>query len=199
VLSRPIVTLLDATPDAEAKIVHAARTCTNSHDKSTPESDARLLKSIIKRGHLSVLEHAYASFECTFSRVVLAQISRHRHLSLSVESERYCKVSGNSLFLPDEQSGEFSWELACWLDESYRHYCKALELGLPKQIARYVLPNATLTTAVVTANFRSWRELLQKRLGPEVQPEFRELSRQIRDHLLVVAPVVFEEFSEQGS
>lgn len=50
----------------------------------------RLVKYCIKFGHFSVIEHAVISFlvQC-FSHDVLVQLSRHRHLSLSVQSQRY--------------------------------------------------------------------------------------------------------------
>jgi thymidylate synthase (FAD) len=204
VLCRPIVTLLDATPDAEAKIVHAARTCTNSHSKSTPESDLRLLKSLIAKGHHSTFEHASATFEITCSRVVLAEITRHRHLSFSVESQRYVKYNypkwSESVYCPPELDSGDGWnDFTLGLHDGFERYQELMQQGVPAQLARYVLPNATLTKMVVTGNLRSWYEYLKKRLAKGVQPEHYAVAAGIRDHLLVVAPVVFSEFSEVSS
>lgn len=48
------------------------------------------LKKIIKKGHESVLEHINLTFHCKdFSRAMLQELARHRHISLSVESTRH--------------------------------------------------------------------------------------------------------------
>ena len=66
---------------------------------SKPDFDKfRIAKGCAKTGHMSVYEHAYFTFHVSgISRACLAQLSRHRHLSLSVRSQRYCDESGNGV------------------------------------------------------------------------------------------------------
>ena len=77
-------------------------------------------------------------------------------------------------------------------------YRKLLEKGVPKQIARYVLPNATRTRMVVSANIREWRHIIKLRLHSSAQPEMRELMQQIYDQLVEVFPQSLEGVLEEG-
>jgi thymidylate synthase (FAD) len=193
----PEVKLLAATPDALAVIVQAARTCYAS-EASSPESDQRLIRSLIRRGHESVLEHASATFEITCSRVVTHELVRHRIAAYSQRSQRYVRENEPTYFTPPELTGE---KLDLY-DEAIRSawgaYAKLLASGVAPQIARYVLPNAALTTIVATWNFREIRHVLKLRLAPAAQPEMREVARQIRALVLEIAPPIFEGIDEVG-
>jgi thymidylate synthase (FAD) len=203
VLFRPVVDILYYTPDSESKIVYDARICTRSHDKSTPESDLRVLRDCVHQGH-SVVEHVHASFEILCSRACSHELVRYRMCSIAQESQRWVK--------PDDPEAFFIPPRVARLDEIHvEHYKRRMREslddynyflacdGVKKEDARYLLRNAQLTTMVMTANFREWLHILRQRLPKHVLPETRMVAEQIRDHLLVVAPVVFEEFSEVSS
>lgn len=55
-------------------------------------SGSETVQKAVEAGHLSVLEHCYASFEITVSTSVLLQLTRHRHLSFTVQSSRGCEL-----------------------------------------------------------------------------------------------------------
>lgn len=144
------------------------------------------IQHIIKSGHLSVLEHCYASFEVECSVRVLGQLTRHRHLSFTCKSARGSKF--DVLELPH---GDF----AVFKDLSgvvMIPYQKALEEGVPEQDAAYLLPQGVRTSIVVTGNFRAWFEYLPKRLCRRAMPEHRELAEQIHKELAKAVPEVFD-------
>ena len=77
-------------------------------------------------------------------------------------------------------------------------YKQLRERGIPKEDARFVLPNATATRIVVTMNFRSWRHFIKVRaLDPHSQWEIRELANRILDELYKVAPSVFQDLIDE--
>lgn len=47
---------------------------------------------------------------------------------------------------------------ACWIA-----YSKLIDIGIKKEDARYVLPNAAYTEICVTGNFREWHSFLELR------------------------------------
>ena len=144
------------------------------------------IQHIINSGHLSVLEHCYASFEVECSVRVLGQLTRHRHLSFTCKSARGSKF--DVLELPH---GDF----AIFKDLSevvMIPYQKAIEEGVPEQDAAYLLPQGVRTSIVVTGNFRAWFEYLPKRLCRRAMPEHRELAEQIHKELAKAVPEVFD-------
>lgn len=144
------------------------------------------IQHIINSGHLSVLEHCYASFEVECSVRVLGQLTRHRHLSFTCKSARGSKF--DVLELPH---GDF----AVFKDLSgvaMIPYQKALEEGVSEQDAAYLLPQGVRTSIVVTGNFRAWFEYLPKRLCRRAMPEHRELAEQIHKELAKAVPEVFD-------
>lgn len=143
------------------------------------------IQHIIKSGHLSVLEHCYASFEVECSVRVLGQLTRHRHLSFTCKSARGSKF--DVLELPHGDFVVFK-DLG---DVVMIPYQKALEEGVPEQDAAYLLPQGVRTSIVVTGNFRAWFEYLPKRLCRRAMPEHRELAEAIQKELAKAAPEIF--------
>ena len=144
------------------------------------------IQHIINSGHLSVLEHCYASFEVECSVRVLGQLTRHRHLSFTCKSARGSKF--DVLELPHGDFAVFK-DLSC---VAMLPYQKALEEGVPEQDAAYLLPQGVRTSIVVTGNFRAWFEYLPKRLCRRAMPEHRELAEQIHKELAKAVPEVFD-------
>lgn len=143
------------------------------------------IQHIIKSGHLSVLEHCYASFEVECSVRVLGQLTRHRHLSFTCKSARGSKF--DVLELPHGDFAVFK-DLS---DVVMLPYQKALEECVPEQDAAYLLPQGVRTSIVVTGNFRAWFEYLPKRLCRRAMPEHRELAEAIQKELAKAAPEIF--------
>lgn len=175
-----IATLVSVTPNYMELLKLA---CSKPYGNDVSDKG---IQHIINSGHLSVLEHCYASFEVECSVRVLGQLTRHRHMSFTCKSARGSKF--DVLELPH---GDF----AVFKDLSgvvMIPYQKALEEGVPEQDAAYLLPQGVRTSIVVTGNFRAWFEYLPKRLCKRAMPEHRELAGQIHKELAKAVPEVFD-------
>ncbi|OGV67744.1 MAG: thymidylate synthase, flavin-dependent [Lentisphaerae bacterium RIFOXYC12_FULL_60_16] len=191
------VELVAITPDAEAVIERAARTCYQSADRATTDSAAAFLPKLLAMGHESPFEHAYATFRIAgCSRAASHQLVRHRLMAVSQRSQRY--VSEKSFdyvvppSVPDSLRGEFEADM-----ESIRQlYVKWKSYGLRNEDARFVLPNACTTELVISANFREFRHIFKVRLTPHAQWEIRAICRQMLESLAREAPTVFRDIRE---
>lgn len=158
----------------------------------------RGIKSIIESGHLSVLEHCYASFLVKCSVRVLGQLTRHRHLSFTVKSARgstFDKVvtpQGMYDFAAKHGVDKERFDKFCTHHPMLEAYHDAIADGLKEQDAAYFLPQGVETSLVVTGNFRAWYEYLPKRLCKRAMPEHRELAKMIQERLADAAPEVFD-------
>ena len=95
------VRLIAYTPDPERLIAGAAKNCYSSTDVDgifeglTDEKVTSFLGMLTEIGHESPIEHVSFSFAIEgVSRSLLAQITRHRIASFSVQSQRYVKERG---------------------------------------------------------------------------------------------------------
>lgn len=169
--------LISITPNAMSLLKRAAGQCYQK------EASDAVIHHIIEAGHLSVLEHCYATFEVSCSIVVLLQLTRHRHLSFTVQSSRGSKLKTTY----DTDHPAIDGEVARIMDE----YEKLIERGYSKEDAAYVLPKAAEYKLVVTGNFRAWFEYLSKRLCKRASKEHQELAQKIYQILVVTYPQVF--------
>lgn len=188
--------LIAHTPEPELLIELAARMCYRSEDRIGDGTAARMISTLIARGHESPLEHASATLLVTTDRAIMAELTRHRLASFSVESTRYVRYDDEiSVVEPTGMTtcGQHLWCAAC--EEAETAYRLSLAEGNAPETARSVLPLCLATSLVVTANLREWRHILKLRLATAAHPQMRELARLIRDALIVVAPTVFGEFA----
>ncbi len=188
------VELLAVTPDAEKVIEEAGRTCYMSHGRGGDTSAARFIRMLVGRGHLSVLEHATATFRIKgMSRAATHQIVRHRLCSFSQRSQRYVRESGQAPVLPpsirdnDRAAACFREAMAA----AQQAYDRLLELGVPREDARFVMPNAIPSEIVISANFRELRHIIEVRGSRGAQWEIRAMATQILRNMKRVAPNVF--------
>lgn len=172
--------------------VHAMSQCYgfNTTEKS--------LINACKAGHLSLLEHAYATFDIEMSQKCLAQITRHRQLSFTVKSTRGTDFSDGGYF----DSHEHDWtgvinrtliseDINRMIEEGIKNYQRLIENRIPYQIAAYVLPLATNVTMTVTGNLRAWLEYLPKRLCKRASREHQAIAREIYKQLNKAYPDLF--------
>lgn len=176
-------------------------------------SDAeRLFRHITRSGHTSTLEHISYTFAVEgVSRSLLAQLTRHRQFSFSVQSQRYVrfgsgdKSGGFDHVVPPtvaasdkrgtvEQHGEIvetnADELFAYAMETAQAVYDALrKLGIPAEDARFVLPNAASCNLVITANLRAILEFYRKRQkGKGAQWEIADFAEHIRSAVVAVDP-----------
>ena len=160
----------------EALLEHAGRICYGSAARGEP---GRFLRSRVREGHESIIEHASVTFEISgISRACSHQLVRHRIASYSQESQRYVDMSAPEFVVPpsveDDPQAMVVWdEFVAQVGDTYHQLRK---LGVRKEDARFVLPNAAATRIIVTMNFRSLRHFFSVRCERAAQWEIRELA-----------------------
>lgn len=155
---------------------------------SNPTENFRIVKGCKATGHKSVLEHISFTFYVKgMSRACLAQLSRHRHISLSVMSQRYVPMDNFGYNNP------FYGEDAEIFDDMMRDAANNYRIlkeyhGAKNEDARAVLPNACWTELYLTMNARSLIEISHLRLCSRAQSEIRELFTRIKAEVATVCP-----------
>lgn len=219
------VTLLAYTPSPEHTVASAAKLCYSSSDIEaltdglTDEKAASFVEMLSEIGHESPIEHASFTFGIEgVSRALLAQITRHRLASYSVQSQRYVKENNFSFVTPPEiqadddalkafndamKSAEESYhKIASLL--SARYIKENLDKGMDEKAAiraaekkaiedaRFVLPNACETKMIMTINARSLMNFFRHRCCNRAQWEIRAVADQMLSLVLQVAPDLFK-------
>lgn len=174
----PTVKLISMTQDPMEVLKTAAGMCYQK------KANDKVIKHIIECGHLSVLEHCYATFEITCSVTVLLQLTRHRHLSFTCQSTRGSRLTSYY------ETGVH--DVDCSLAEQMDFYNEACDNpDIPLEDAAYQLPKGAEYKLVVTGNFRAWFEYLPKRMCMRASKEHRLLASMIHDVLFFKCPEVF--------
>ena len=219
------VRLIAHTPEPEKVVAAAAKLCysdahiTDLLDGLDEEKTARFLTMLSDLGHASPIEHASFTFGIEgVSRTLLAQITRHRIASFSVQSQRYVRLDDFRYVIPPEIEAipEAKAAFIESMNEDTRRYldlvqkledghtARLMAEGLPEkqarakaskqanEDARFVLPNACETKMVVTMNARSLMNFFELRCCQRAQWEIREVADQMLRLCLSVAPHLFK-------
>jgi thymidylate synthase (FAD) len=188
------VELIAITPDPQGVIEQAGRTCYLSFDKMDGDSSAGFIQRLIKMGHESPLEHAYATFRISnCSRAMTHQLVRHRLMAVSQQSQRYVDEGGFTYVVPESMPSEFVDDFHQDMQIIQRMYDKWRDRGLLKEDARFVLPNACTSEIVVSADFREWRHIFKLRTSPKAQWEIRKACQAMLAILRHHAPDCFDD------
>lgn len=218
------VELLAYTPIPEKLTAAAAKLCYSPSDIGhildglDEEKTASYVEMISSLGHESVIEHANFTFGIEgVSRTLLAQITRHRIASFSVQSQRYVREGAFSYVVPPEieQIPEAKAEYMRAMEEAQAHYTalsvllkerhlrENLKQGMSEkkaaskaekaaiEDARFVLPNACETKIMMTLNARSLKNFFSLRCCERAQWEIRALAWEMLRLCRGVAPHLF--------
>ena len=218
-LIKPSHEILFISPKPLEIIEAAGRTCYKSEDKITEGSAEKFVRMIIKRGHLSVIEHASMRVRFICDRGVTHEIVRHRLAAYSQESTRYCNYKGGVTFIippwidwkPGEYKADRIYEMnqeefqnldpyvetadIMWLnfmEKAEGIYRRLLNKGWSPQQARSVLPNSLKTEIIMTANLREWMHVFKLRASKAAHPQMRELMCPLLEEVYTKIPVLFE-------
>ncbi len=148
---------------------------------------------------LLALHHGSATFLFEgISRTCTHQLVRHRLASFSQESQRYVDLSkgGWRAIVPDAvaETPEAMAELAEFWQIAEEKYARLRSLGIRKEDARFLLPNAAETRIVTTMNFAAWSHFLWLRaIDKAAQWEIRAMGQAVLKMLNAIAPDVFQE------
>lgn len=181
------------TPDAEAHIGLQASECYDS--KTDRESCLRRAGHCVDSGHLATLRFAYATFRITgISRVCSHQLVRVAHAGILQRSQRFVKETSVEYvdppaFLDLPVHLRVAWAQVQASAEAV--YLAAIDTGMKKEDARYILPQGCTTSLRITGNFQMWRDLLANRTTKHAQWEVRDVALEIQSLLAEHAPRVF--------
>lgn len=169
----------------------------------TKKDQQAFVERVMSMGHESVLEHASFTFLIEgVSRVLLAQLTRHRIASFSVQSQRYVSYAGGFGYivppairaLGEDAVKEYEGQMA-QMQEWYEGWQKRLGDAGEKsnEDARFVLPNACETRVLLTMNARELRHFFSLRMCSRAQWEIRRLAQSMFEACCRVAPVLFRD------
>lgn len=194
------VKLLEYTPDPERVVAAAARLCYSADgaeeiaEKMTQAKIYDLIDKIRKSGHMSPFEHVSFTFAIEgVSRVFTHQLVRHRIASYDQQSQRYVD-SNNFEYITPESIQKNEDALRVYkeaMDILNVTYHKLTELGIPKEDARFALPNSAETKIVLTMNARSLRHFFSLRCCNRAQWEIRAVANEMLEQAAKVAPLLF--------
>ncbi len=218
------VTLITHTPIPEkvvassAKLCYSAATIDTLMDGLTEEKSAAFVDMLSEIGHESPIEHASFTFGVEgVSRSLLAQLTRHRMASYSVQSQRYVREKMFDYVLPPEIEAipEAAEEYRKAMEEDQAHYDRLTAILKDKHLtemldngmdekdanraaekkaiedARFVLPNACATKLIMTMNARSLMNFFHHRCCNRAQWEIRELAEEMYKLCVKAAPHLF--------
>ena len=203
---------------AAAKLCYSDTGAMDLMEGLTDEKAQQFVEMLAGLGHESPIEHASFTFAVEgVSRSLLAQITRHRLASFSVQSQRYVKLTQFAYVTPPEiacdaqalalydktmaDCVEAYRKLADMLEQ--RHYRDFLAQGMSEkqarqkaekkaiEDARFVLPNASETKLVMTMNARELLHFFRLRCCSRAQWEIRDLARAMVQAVYPVSPALF--------
>ena len=121
------------------------------------EKDKKLIKKVFLSGHRSLLEHTVATFAFTDVPVTVEQfLIEHRLCSFTVKSRRYVNYTDTGFYIPEGLSDEKKAQYTAHMQRLFSAYTRLVELGVPMEDARFVLPYCFLSNFYATANVREW-------------------------------------------
>ncbi len=218
------VRIIAHTPEPEKTVAAAAKLCYASSDidtlldNLTPEKTESFITMLSTIGHESPIEHASFTFAIEgVSRSLLAQITRHRIASYSVQSQRYVNKSSFSYIVPPaiEAIPQAKAEFTEAMEQDRQHYISLTEIlkkshterlvaegktqseaekaaeKMAIEDARAVLPNACDTRIIMTMNARSLKNFFRQRCCNRAQWEIRNLATAMLLEVKKVAPKLF--------
>jgi thymidylate synthase (FAD) len=191
-ISKPTI---EECSSAEELVAYCARV-SNPANQNNHSTSAKLIRYLINNAHWSPLEMVHMTMEINTTRDIARQILRHRSFSFQEFSQRYAdptkalgfvtrearlqdaKNRQNSIET-DDQDIESLWRSIQELiiDDAYRQYTKAINMGIAKEQARALLPEGLTESRIYMAgSLRSWVHYCDLRRANGTQKEHRQIA-----------------------
>lgn len=193
-------TLLSYTPEPDRVVATAARLCYSPLPAEelwaglTVEQQKGFLTKLWSYGHYSPFEHVTFTFAITgVSRALSHQLVRHRIASYAQRSQRYINEAEFNVVTPPmiHSDSRAEAEFTMVIRQIREGYKRLIDLGMSKEDARYLLPNACETQLIMSMNARSLFNFFALRCCRRAQWEIRELAWELRRQVVKVAPLIF--------
>lgn len=209
---------LDDAMASDLSVVNSARVSFAKRKEVMEESDAGLIRFLMRERHGTPFEHNAFRFHVRCPLFVAREWFRHRIGSFNEESARYHELEGD-FYVPaaadvrsqvgkpgaytfepvDAATAEaFRIDLGEFYERTYRLYQEFLERGIAKELARSVLPMGTFTQFYWTVNARSLMNFVSLRNAPTAQYEIRRYAEAVEPFLAELMPVTYEAFVAGG-
>lgn len=210
-----VCTLVDSF-GSDDRTVRAARVSTKG-TAATDEEAAGLVRFLMDNRHASPFEHSGASFLIEAPIFVAREWHRHRTQSYNETSGRY-RILPTEFYMPPTKRplvqhgkpGAYTLTVddTIYMDtymaslDAYFYaasqYQKLLDKGVAREVARNVLPVATYTSWIATANLRNWLNFLSLRTTEQAQWEIRQLANQVEVALNKLFPITLDAWHHAG-
>jgi thymidylate synthase (FAD) len=195
------VLLVAHTPDPDRLCAQAAlvskwpKGFSEFRDLWNDKTDLQHLTDALEKGHVSVIEHASFTFSLEgISRACSHQLVRHRLASYTQQSQRYVELQDPDTFaIPEtiQKNPEAQYIFQELLRAQFETYQKLITMGIPKEDARFILPNATKTNIIVTMNARELLHFFALRCCERTQWELRAVAWEMLTLVKKKAPLIF--------
>ena len=185
-----VVKMVRHTPEPDSLCGEAAALCTGYTG-----DPLKALRGALSKGHESVAEHAVFTFRIEdVSRSLLAQLTRHRLASFSVQSQRYCGIPYNAVMPETVRNAPLAVRerFAGAIVDCHNTYDWLIEHDIPAEDARMVAPEGETTSLFMTMNGRELRHFFELRCCNRAQLEIRHLADTMLEEVKVVAPEIFK-------
>jgi thymidylate synthase (FAD) len=189
-----------------------------THEEIVEAKTCSFIQKQLSRGHYGPWEHPSITFAVKgVSRVTMAQITRHRHLTFDIQSMRYVDFSEQEIVTPlslrdaehfsretglvdveDDDREDLESMYDNHVEQTVELYEQMVDAGIPKEDARFILPLGTIVNMTFSGNARTFLHLLDMRRKANAQWEIRELSESLLDELFEWMPYTFEYYEENG-
>ena len=189
--------------DSSAVCASAARISTTIgsankifEDSKTNSNNDQLIKKVLRSGHRSIIEHAFFTIAlCNVSAFVEQFFIEFRLASFTVKSRRYVDFSDQGYYIPEDLTGEDLRFYCEYMDMLFDAYQKLLELDIPKEDARFLLPYSFNSNFYCTINARELINLLQavKKGRGRTITELQHLADQIIKQIAGIFPCIIDE------
>ena len=178
--------ILAATQNPFEVMSIAAKTCYSSKspiDIIPTKDSVEFVMKVLKSGHLSIAEHINFTIAIEgISRACSQQLTRHRHCTFSMQSQRYVNMSNAEFIIPSSIKENYD-EISKTLNEIWSDYIHLIENGVKKEDARSILPNCTSCNLVMTTNLRELMHISNLRMCSRSQSEIRKLLMMIKNDI----------------
>jgi len=196
------VKLVKFTPEPEKTVAVAARLCYSPvggeelFDNLAKEEAEKLVRFVVKSGHLSTTEHISFTFAIEgVSRALTHQLVRHRLASYNQQSQRYVKFYNDLEYITPpsvDNNVKIAEKFDSIVENIHNFYKEMLDAGIEAEDARYILPGASETKIIATMNGRELLHFFTVRCCNRAQWEIKQLAIMMLKLVKKVSPVVFE-------
>ena len=183
-----------------AKLCYSKSSIEDLQEKISSKDQSAFIDKLMNMGHESVFEHASFTFGIEgVSRVLLAQLTRHRIASFSVQSQRYVSyekgfgfiIPESIIALGDDAVRKYTEQMQT-IESWYVDWQKQLGTGeKSNEDARFVLPNACETRIMLTMNVRELYHFFSLRMCNRAQWEIRNMAKEMFMLCFRTAPSLF--------